>query len=248
MTDGGVDATVPPDARPDVSDASAASDVPSDASATSDVPSDASAASDVPSDASAASDVPSDASAASDVPSDACTTTSPSRCGAVCCAAGQTCVAGACQASAGCYPGETLCGATCANLTTANAHCGRCGNACPVWQGCAAGVCVNSCPSSAYTACPIGDASFYCASTAADPRNCGSCGNACPAGMLCARTAPGTPPSCQRVGGFCTGAALLACGELCRDHLNDVSNCGGCNVRCAAGQRCVGGACVAAPV
>ena len=42
-TDGGVDATVPPDARPDVSDASAASDVPSDASAASDVPSDASA-------------------------------------------------------------------------------------------------------------------------------------------------------------------------------------------------------------
>jgi len=164
------------------------------------------------------------------------------------CASGQTCVAGACQTSSICYPGETLCGATCANLTTASAHCGRCGNACPLNQGCAAGVCAGgSCPSPRYATCPIGDASFYCANTAADPRNCGRCGNACPAGMLCARTAPGTPPSCQSVGGFCTGAALLACGEFCRDHLNDVAHCGGCDVRCAAGERCVGGACGTPP-
>ena len=65
------------------------------------------------------------------------------------------------------------------------------------------------------------------------------------AGMLCARTAPGTPPSCQRVVAPCSGAALLRCGEFCREHLTNVAHCGGCNVSCAAGQRCVGGACVA---
>lgn len=164
------------------------------------------------------------------------------------CATGQTCVGGSCQASTGCYPGETLCGSTCANLTTADLHCGRCGNACPVWQACAANVCVSSCPSPRYATCPIGDASFYCANTVADPRNCGRCGNACPAGSICARTAPSAPPSCQSVPPYCRGAALLVCGELCRNHLNDVSNCGGCNVRCAAGEGCLGGVCAALPL
>ncbi|MEZ4404956.1 MAG: hypothetical protein R3A52_00490 [Polyangiales bacterium] len=70
-------------------------------------------------------------------------------CGRVCCA-GNICAAGMCVNA--CSPGNTSCppttppvgcfgGGTCRDLSTDNANCGACGNACPTGQVCSAGTC-----------------------------------------------------------------------------------------------------------
>src|SRR5262249_22629936 len=37
---------------------------------------------------------------------------------------------------------------------------------------------------------------------------------------------------------------LMLCGSSCVDDTCDTNNCGGCDIVCAAGESCVGGACV----
>jgi len=42
------------------------------------------------------------------------------------------------------------------------------------------------------------------------------------------------------------GDGLTRCGDACRDVSSDPESCGGCGIRCAAGERCESGACVPA--
>ena len=70
-----------------------------------------------------------------------------------------------------CGTSLTVCGTGCVDMTTNNANCGSCGNACDSPRTCGSGKC--NCPSS-YTDC-----NGQCVDTQIDAQNCGGCGKAC---------------------------------------------------------------------
>jgi hypothetical protein len=147
------------------------------------------------------------------------------------CAAGQICVAGACQTT--CPTGQTVCGAACATLRTDVANCGACGNACPAGQVCSDGACALVC-GAGFSVCGGGDAGpRACADLQRDSANCGACGAACARGERCEAGACRTscPPS------------QTACGARCSDLQSDPLNCGACGTLCGNGQACVAGVC-----
>ena len=76
-----------------------------------------------------------------------------------------------------CPSGETLCGATCTDLSSDSSNCGVCGNACQSGQSCTGGVC----------ACPADDTvcSGSCTNVEYDRANCGTCGVTCAASGYC---------------------------------------------------------------
>jgi hypothetical protein len=117
-----------------------------------------------------------------------------------------------------CPAGTTGCSGTCVDLTSDNANCGSCGNACPSGNPCTYGKC--------------------CASPVGDPKNCG--------GVSCFRAssniyAPCGEENCQAVCleiipwhadcGLTTGAQDV-------NIYSDVNNCGGCGFKCNAGEIC----------
>jgi len=84
-----------------------------------------------------------------------------------------------------------------------------------------------------------------------DPLNCGGCGQSCPTGQDCL-----TWFEPVDTGPFCTSCDPVACGESgqsccpgnapdggCTNTLIDRSNCGGCDVACAADEVCNAGVC-----
>jgi hypothetical protein len=106
--------------------------------------------------------------------------TSADHCGAcgVECAAGDACVAGACQNMTACGAGESMCGDSCVNTSNDSAHCGGCNNSCGSGAVCQAGSC--ACGSADLTYCGTS-----CVNTMSDEQNCGACLNACDAGDTC---------------------------------------------------------------
>ena len=141
------------------------------------------------------------------------------------CAAGQSCVSGACRLV--CPSGQTACGSTCVDTNSNGANCGSCGNNCGTGNACIGGVCTPRCDA------PRATCSGTCTDTNSDPANCGYCGRVCASGQSC-------------VAGVCRlvcATGLTACGSTCLNTNTDVNNCGACNNRCTAGYTCVSGAC-----
>jgi hypothetical protein len=142
------------------------------------------------------------------------------------CPASETCEA--------CPMGLTLCGDSCIDTQTAQAHCGACGAACSAGSVCdGAGACALSCQAG------LTDCNGTCADTNSDRANCGSCGNPCEAGFVCGGA--GTCElSCQ--------AGLVDCAGTCIDPVTDRTFCGAtgtcmgseAGVTCGAGEVCNG--------
>ncbi len=117
---------------------------------------------------------------------------------------------------------------------------------CAPGNRCVGNVCVAGC--SAARACPTGQTccSEACVDVQASTAHCGACGRAC-------TTADGTP-AC-RMGACAVGACTapfadcdsVASNGCEADTLRDLSHCGGCGMRCAAGgnatARCASGRC-----
>ena len=135
------------------------------------------------------------------------------------------CTGSTCSTEAPCVTPRMVCGATCVDVRSDNAHCGGCGRACASAMTCVDGSCRCT---SGQTLC--GSA---CVDTRVDATNCGACGVACPSGATCASAA------C-----VCGGGRTL-CGSACVDTVSDARNCGACGVVCATGESCLAGACVA---
>ena len=172
--------------------------------------------------------------------------TSGAHCGACgnTCAAGRSCVAGACALV--CPTSQTACGDTCFDLTATVDHCGRCDVACSAPGGvarCAAGMCAvascatgrGDCDGTAANGCEV--------DTAADVANCGRCGASCAlanATPAC-RAGACAVASCATGFGDCDGMAANGC-EV--DTRTSAAHCGMCGRACAAGEGCRAGACV----
>ncbi|MFO0610587.1 MAG: fibrinogen-like YCDxxxxGGGW domain-containing protein [Polyangiales bacterium] len=108
-------------------------------------------------------------------------------------ASGAACRSGACAAV--CAAGRGDCDGAFANgcevdTATSNAHCGRCGNACPATVpdatavGCAAGACAATCRAGRGD-CDGALANGCETDVTATPAHCGRCGNACATGEAC---------------------------------------------------------------
>jgi hypothetical protein len=92
------------------------------------------------------------------------------------CAAGQSCVAGACV----CPLYQSLCDDTCVPTSVDPANCGGCGQTCAANEVCSAGACSDECLPG-LSAC-----NQACVDLQNDSQNCGECDSACEAGKGCA--------------------------------------------------------------
>jgi hypothetical protein len=172
------------------------------------------------------------ASACTNVDSD------PLNCGACgrACEAGQACCGGECAAPdssrcLGCATdceamGQICCGGSCVDPMNSESHCGACGRACTGGTSlCCAGSCVErDTDSHCGESCSSCEGSDFCcdgACVSPTSAHCTSCA-ACPA----------TGPTCCAESGGCT------------DRMTDRNNCGACGNVCAAGEECMGGACL----
>lgn len=176
------------------------------------------------------------------------TMNNPAHCGACgnqCVAENATpvCVAGRCNLI--CAPNFSNCDDNLANgcesnTTNSAAHCGRCGNACPMGQRCAANVCGLDCPMP-NTICGAG-AMMTCANLQTDVTHCGTCGNACSASNGTAGCVAGacTVTSCDAGFGDCDGNAANGC----ETNINtNASHCAACGIRCPPPSSCFDGEC-----
>ena len=162
--------------------------------------------------------------------------------------ASATCTAGRCGTT--CNRGLGDCDMSAANgceadLAASLTSCGACGRVCPAGPNatasCNLGECEVRC-APGFGDCDENPANGCETNLSVTASNCGSCGVAC--------AAPNATPTCTAgacsVGlcnaGFanCDGAVANGCET---PTANDITNCGGCGVRCAAGSVCSGGAC-----
>jgi len=125
-------------------------------------------------------------------------------------------------------------------------NCGGCGTVCAAGQSCIIGKC----------GCPAGkiECNGYCVDPKTDDFNCGRCGNQCepPAGA-CDPMPPNSGYGC--INGTCGHLKCLGQSADCNGDLTtascggngceienifaDKNNCGGCGVKCKAGEECV---------
>jgi hypothetical protein len=138
-----------------------------------------------------------------------------------------------------CSAPQTLCGGSCADLSTDRDHCGTCERGCGASEVCADGKCQVACPTG-LTKCDT-TGGPRCVDLAKDAAHCGQCGAACAPGLACA-AAPGGKPACGLV---CAGGTTK-CGDACVDTKIDDAHCGACNTPCGSGTTCSGGGCCAA--
>lgn len=149
-----------------------------------------------------------------------------------------TCVAGACECPGGetaCTPSDPDRDSYCTDITTDDANCGACDNACDLGFECANSQCVP-------VVCPAGE--VFCGTSCIDPQTstfyCGGCH---PGGF----GAGDRDNTCFGVG--CCGQED-ECPEstdvyLCTDFATDPENCGGCGTACSATEQCTNGTCQA---
>lgn len=191
----------------------------------------------------------------------------PSTCGAC----GSACPTGAtCSADGVCRNGETVAFCTSSAQCASGSVCqaGRCAK-----PACTAGSSGNRCAFGRTAKNDLGTCcGGECVDLSQDKDACGACGKACPSGLCVGGACVPTPTTCgaftcgtgyQCVEGTCvsgcnggpftsfcaspTGTLGACCDNFfsstCRDIKSDEENCGGCGVRCPAGQTCQNGTC-----
>ncbi|UJR82998.1 PQQ-binding-like beta-propeller repeat protein [Sandaracinus amylolyticus] len=149
------------------------------------------------------------------------------------------------DAAPGCGPGETMCGAACADTRNDPAHCGACDEACPsrdhASPTCRGSSCSFVCDAG-WADCDANATNGCETSLAADPSNCGACGTVCPPGA-------GLPGACiDRACGIACPTGSADCNDFRGDGCEvataaDPANCGGCGVACGDGEACREGVC-----
>ncbi len=156
----------------------------------------------------------------------------------VSCGGGRNCMAGTCV----CNMGTMACGNSCVNLQSDSSNCGACGRNCPVNQMCVAGACSLNC--AAPNRVCIAGAMMSCVNPQLDVNNCGACGAVCPirANTGSASCANGVCGVAACNAGFANCNAIAADGCEVNTQ-SDLTNCGGCGVRCGLAQSCVAGVC-----
>jgi hypothetical protein len=149
------------------------------------------------------------------------------------CTAG-VCALGACNAGAGNCDGSVINGCE-VDLTSAVAHCGRCGGACPARANavanCAAGACGFTC-NTGFGNCD-GNANNGCeTSTLTSVTACGACGAVCsvPNAVAACRAGACAVGSCLAGFADCDGFPGNGC-EV--DTRTSLTHCGACNRLCA---------------
>lgn len=130
------------------------------------------------------------------------------------CSAVDRCVDGTCvpraavdSGSEGCPGGETLCGASCVDLSMNAQHCGGCGSGCGPAETCFAGGCVDACGSTEVRC------GATCTDLSRDDLNCDACNRPCDPADECVdsvcvpRCVPADPPIeiCNAVDDDCNG-------------------------------------------
>lgn len=142
------------------------------------------------------------------------------------------------DAAASCSAGETLCGASCVDLSHDAHHCGACDVDCTMLPGvdgarvtCTGGACdVASACTTGHANCTV-DPLDGCATDITMPAHCGDCAIACsePA-PFCSVGAAGT----YACASGCGGATPTRCGTTCVDTTTDPAHCGSCTNACPA--------------
>jgi hypothetical protein len=168
---------------------------------------------------------------------------------------GRLCDPAACGVGTGCCPGLS----GCVELRS-EMRCGGCDVRCASGQRClhddttGTTFCTtcrpDDCGAFGTICCPATAPGNECTAFLSDANNCGGCGIRCPAGQRCVFhgdpfVAPFcttcNPDDCGAFGTICCPAT--APGNECTPFLSDENNCGGCEVRCPAGQTCTMGSC-----
>ena len=117
-----------------------------------------------------------------------------------------------------CPTGQTACNNVCFDLTSSNAHCGSCTNACATGSTCLSGLCC----ASGFVNC-----GGTCVNLTASP-NCGSCGNVCATGKTC------TNKTCLSITGQTCGAGTECVSGFCVDNVCcGSSSCSGTCMACS---------------
>ncbi|MBK04095.1 MAG: hypothetical protein CL920_33580 [Deltaproteobacteria bacterium] len=126
-----------------------------------------------------------------------------------------------------CVKGQSYCAASCVDVSSDSAHCGRCGLSCPANVTCQNGQCQ----------CPAGSTfcNGQCVNTQLSQLHCGQCNNPCSQGDTC------TAGICKT--SSCPAGQAL-CGSACVDILNNTTHCGACNAKCDQGRSCQNGVCL----
>jgi hypothetical protein len=147
-------------------------------------------------------------------------------CGGSCgsCATDRVCGSGVCL----CDAALTDCGGSCVDTRSDPNHCGACGASCGGGESCTASACSAAPPDAGCTP--------DCTGRSCGGDGCGGSCGACGPAQLCAN------------GGQCVCSdSMDACAGACVDLRIDPDHCGACDVVCAPGRACVGGACQGSP-